>query len=94
MASYPWWNSDQAPDTKPGNYYVTARDGDRHAILAGPFPNDHEAALRAVKQCVELAYACDRKAPWYGYGTARFPKDFTEPGLFNARPGLTTREAA
>ena len=31
----------QIPDTKPGNYYVTVRDGKRHDFLAGPFKDGH-----------------------------------------------------
>lgn len=35
----------QQPDLSPGNYYVSVRDGERMNVLAGPFVNDHAAAL-------------------------------------------------
>jgi len=76
----------QVPDTKPGNYYVTAqRDDGRHAVLAGPFPNDHAAALALVDRARMEAEQVDPRAVRYAYGTARFPETFTEPGKLNAQ---------
>ena len=75
----------QNPDTAPGNYYVTARDGGRHALLAGPFPNNHAAALALVDRARVEAEKVDPRAVWYAYGTARFPETFNEPGKLNNR---------
>jgi hypothetical protein len=74
----------QVPDTRPGNYYVTVRDGGRTGLLAGPFVNDHAAALAAVDAAMKVA--CELHAPghFFSYGTARMPNDFSRPGTVNA----------
>lgn len=68
------WNSGQEADARPGYYYVTARDErGRTAYLAGPFANDHAAALDAVwaaKRLVEERYP-ERQTFGVGYGTCR-----------------------
>lgn len=67
--------SDQTgPDDSPGNYYVSCVDGDRFAFLAGPFRNDHRAALAMVPQARQIACDLDPRAVFYGFGTCR-----TEP---------------
>ena len=75
----------QVPDTKPGAFYVTALYNGRHALLAGPFPNDHAAALELVDRARIEAEKVDPRAVWYSFGTARFPSSFTEPGKLNDR---------
>jgi hypothetical protein len=74
----------QVPDTRPGNYYVTVRDGGRTGLLAGPFVNDHAAALAMVDAAMKVA--CELHAPGYffSYGTARMPSDVFRPGTVNA----------
>jgi hypothetical protein len=79
----------QAPDPRPGFYYVTVRrsnsnsgsDGE-HRRLRGPFRNDHVAALAAVDEARQRAYEYDPRAHWYAYGTARSDDDLG-PGLFD-----------
>ena len=67
-------------DTKPGNYYVTAiRDNGDVAFLAGPFTNDHQAALDALPATKSKAMDLDPRAPWYSYGTSRVPLDVNPP---------------
>ena len=81
----------QKPDTKPGNYYVTVRRGTvpvDFRPLAGPFLNDHQAALDLVDEARKIACEVDPRGCWYWYGTARLPLDFTEPGILNERLGL------
>jgi hypothetical protein len=76
----------QAPDTKPGNYYVTVkRDDGAYGRLFGPFENDHARALELVNLGRRLAEEVDPRAFFYAYGTARFPLDYTKPGVFNDR---------
>ncbi len=78
----------QIPDTKPGNYYVTALDGKRHAVLAGPFRDDHQAALDMVDAAKTIAEEVDPKAVFYAYGTARTGYDYDKSGVLNERLGL------
>lgn len=77
----------QEPDTKPGNYYVTAIDGGKTAILVGPFPNNHQAALDKVDIASDYAQKLDDRAYFWAFGTARFPLEFTKPGILNAFVG-------
>lgn len=69
----------QQPDTKPGAYYVSARDGPRHALCLGPFVNDHAAALARVEAVRRLAADLDPRAHWFAFGTCRLdlPADLT-----------------
>lgn len=71
----------QVPDTKPGNYYVTAISGEKVAWLLGPFVNDHGAALGMVDAARAKACDIDPRAHWYSFGTARAEHDF--PGKLN-----------
>ena len=81
--------SEQQPDTAPGNYYVTAVDARRTALLAGPFRDDHAAALAHVKRATDLAVnSTDPRAWFYAYGTARLPHTQTRPGIFNTQLGI------
>ncbi len=59
-----------SPDGRPGFYYVTIRDGPRHGLLAGPFENDHPAALALVAQVREIAQAVNTRAVFAAFGTA------------------------
>lgn len=84
----------QAPDTKPGAYYVTVTDGPRCGRLLGPFINDHAGALALVDAARAKAETLDPRAIWYAYGTARFPDDDIAPlrfGVLNGHFGLPTR---
>lgn len=79
----------QAPDTKPGNYYVTVRreDGD-FRCLAGPYRDDHAAALAMVDRANKLACEIDARAHWYSYGTVRTDYSYDRPGILNERLGI------
>ena len=78
----------QKPDTKPGDYYVSAIDGKRYALLLGPFRDDHKAALAMVDKAQARAMQVDIKAPWYSYGTCRLEHGTGKPGVFNAYFGV------
>jgi len=75
-------------DTKPGNYYVTIHDGARFGFLAGPFKDDHQAAIDLVDRCQELAIQLDPWAHFSAFGTARVDYDYDKPGKLNAHLGL------
>ena len=81
------WNS-QAPDTKPGNYYVTAIDAGKTYPMAGPFVNDHAAALAAVRAVREAACNIDGRACFMAWGTVRTPDTYTKLGRLNAVLGM------
>ena len=78
----------QIPDTRPGNYYVTVRDGGRYDFLAGPFRDDHQAALDLVDRCREITEGLDTWAYFYAFGTARIDYGYSEPGKLNRHLGL------
>jgi hypothetical protein len=80
------------PDTKPGNYYVTIHDGARFGFLAGPFRDDHRAAIDLVARCQELAIQLDPWAHFHAFGTARIDYDYHQPGTLNAHLGLSTEK--
>jgi len=73
----------QAPDTKPGAYYVTVKDGARYGRLLGPFVNDHAAALAWVDRAREVAEKQDPRAAFYTFGTARWEPGTTVAGVLN-----------
>lgn len=85
----------QEPDTKPGDYYVTAFDRasnaghGRTAFLLGPFRDDHAAALSRVAEArryVEEHYA---RAVWWAFGTARLDTADGNPvGKLNETLGM------
>ena len=81
--THPAPQSDQQPDTEPGNYYVTCRDGDQTWLMLGPFENDHASAIAAVEPVRTLCTRDNRKSVFYSFGTARFAPDFTRPGNAN-----------
>ena len=73
----------QAPDSKPGFYYVSVvRDSGDYRLLRGPFVNDHAGALAAVDAARFRAYDLDPRAQWYAYGTARLDTD-AGPGILD-----------
>jgi hypothetical protein len=71
------------PDDRPGWYYVTIRDGPRHGLLAGPYVNDHPAALAMVPKVRELARKLSPgQSAFAGFGTAWSEVD-QGPGKLN-----------
>ena len=78
----------QAPDAKPGSYYVTVVDGSRVGRLLGPFVNDHAGALARVDEARKLAETLEPRAAFYAFGTARYPENEKRPGVLNGRLGL------
>lgn len=60
----------QAPDKRPGNYYVTAIDGERFFYMAGPY-GTHANALERVDQARDIASNHDGRAWFMAWGTCR-----------------------
>lgn len=76
----------QQPDNQPGNYYVSVRRDDGAArCLAGPFRDNHAAALALVDKAREIAIDLDPRAHWYSFGTLRTSYDYSYPGILNNR---------
>lgn len=77
-------------DSKPGLYYVSVVNGvGDYRLLAGPFVNDHAAALGWVDRARCEAEKIDPKAVWYSFGTVRLEAAASPRlGILNERLGL------
>lgn len=74
------------PDTRPGDYYVSAVDDRRAALLAGPFRNNHARALALVEEARRVAGELDPWSHFYAFGTCRLPCASSNPaGTLNER---------
>lgn len=84
-------NQYQLPDTKPGAYYVSVAKGADYRLLAGPFINDHAAALALVSKATQVAQDLDPRAAWYAFGTCRLdlvPGELPRAGILNKQLGV------
>lgn len=85
-------NQAQQPDSKPGAYYVSVVRGADYRLLAGPFLNDHAAALALVPKATQVAQDLDPRAAWYAFGTCRLdvaPGEVPRAGILNQQLGVT-----
>jgi len=76
----------QEPDPRPGRYYVSARDGGKHAYLLGPFPTHPEALAQVDRAWAKALEMYPREATWCGFGTCRLRDDWCGPapwGILN-----------
>ena len=62
--------SGQQPDTKPGPYYVSAINGSKVHLMAGPYEL-HADALATVDKARDIAVDHDPRAWWMQWGTVR-----------------------
>ena len=75
--------STQEPDTAPGPYYVSIKDGEKFGLLLGPFAL-HQRALDAVDAARAKAREVNhQQAVWSSFGTCRMKLGFNEPGRLN-----------
>lgn len=81
----------QAPDTQPGNYYVSAIEDNGYHLVMGPFVNDHAAALAHVDAVRAVSCDVDRRAVWMRFGTCRKAPGTGGLGLINKRADLLAR---
>lgn len=81
------------PSPVPGNYYVSAVDGPKFALLAGPYTS-HAQALDMVPTVTEIAMQLDPKAAFYGFGTCRTHDAYNREGILNKHLAKLGREAA
>lgn len=78
---------EQIADSKPGNYYVSVRDGERLGLLAGPFKS-HQSALDLVDCATLMARMADPFSAFYSFGTVCMKPEYTKPGILNTRLGI------
>lgn len=58
------------PDTRPGPYFVSAIDGTKNYIMAGPYAT-HAEALAKVEPARNIANDHDGRAWFMAWGTCR-----------------------
>lgn len=63
-------------------YYVSAIDGSRYSLLAGPY-GTYEQALTMVEPVRKLAQRVDWRAWFYAFGTCKTPEGYDKPGILN-----------
>lgn len=71
---------DDCPGTG-AQFFVSVVDGERFGLLLGPYAS-HAEALGQVRRGRELADRADPRSHWYGFGTARLPKDHAASTVF------------
>jgi hypothetical protein len=76
----PLVSSEQEPDTQPGPYYVSVKDGSRAAFLSGPYET-HEEALALVDRARAICNEHDYRSAFYSFGTCRM-KDGSRPPAY------------
>lgn len=64
-------------------YYVSIIDGDRKALVAGPFRH-HREALEMVDRAMVEGGKLDPKSHFYSWGTTKAPNGYHEGCLNNA----------
>lgn len=60
----------QTPDTRPGPYYVSAVDGTKNYLMAGPYAQ-HADALADVRRVRDIADNADARSCFMFWGTCR-----------------------
>ena len=80
----------QAPDHRPGDFYVTVVNDKKVGYLSGPYPG-HARALSDVTRVTKIARHLDNSpdSHFYSFGTARIDGGTHEPGLLQ-RMGILT----
>lgn len=72
----------QTIDIAPGPYYVSAVDGNRYFLMAGPYDN-HAQALADVDRARVIADERDPRACFMSWGTCRSRNGDRGPGALN-----------
>jgi hypothetical protein len=66
----------------PGDYFVSAMDGDQFWLMAGPYKT-HDEALGAVCAVREIACDHDPRGCFYAWGTCRLDENCGRIGALN-----------
>jgi hypothetical protein len=83
----------QHADVRAGHYYVSIREGQRYALLAGPFES-HLDALHAEPDTRRIGCDLDPVAVWCAWGSSRLePGPRIYVGALNKELGLPTDPA-
>lgn len=72
--------TDIASDPTPGDFFVSAIDGDKLALASGPYPT-HAVALANVDRISKLVEKADPKAVFYAWGTCKLPENSGKVGF-------------
>lgn len=72
-------SGDQVPDTAPGPYYVSVKDGARFALASGPYAT-HAEALALVNRTRDICVENDGYLHFASYGTVRCKPECNSPG--------------
>lgn len=64
------YRGDIEVDQRPGDYFVSAVDGDQFALASGPYPS-HRAALDDLEAVKRQAINLDPGGWFYAWGTCR-----------------------
>jgi hypothetical protein len=70
---------DQVPDTAPGPYYVSVKDGPQFALASGPYAT-HTEALALVDRVRDICVENDGYAHFHSYGTVRCKPEVNSAG--------------
>ena len=67
---------------EPGNYYVSAVDGNTHWLVAGPYKTHSEAqSLRRREQ--DISEEHDPRSFWWSWGVCNIHDSDARPGILN-----------
>lgn len=67
-------------DSRPGDYYVSVVDGDRYALVSGPYPT-HTAACDHVEAARAIGDQLDPRSVFCGWGTCSMEPNSGRTGL-------------
>lgn len=67
-------------------YYVSIVDGEKFALMAGPFQN-HQEAIDMVEKAQDKGNQLDSRAWFYGWGTVKMANGYYE-GRLNKELGV------
>jgi hypothetical protein len=66
----------------PGDYFVSAVDGDQFWLMAGPYKT-HKEAANAVERVNRITCDHDGRGYFYGWGTCRLEENSGRIGSLN-----------
>jgi len=71
----------ERPEVPGHTFFVSVADGERRALLLGPY-GTHREASRHVRRARKLACGRDPRSHWYAFGTASAPAGVVAETVF------------